>query len=127
MAGREWTPAAADKLAEELNKSYISGLTLSGGDPVDQLESMLEVCAYVREKCPGKNIWLYTGYTMDQLLEKCPGIDEYVDVVVDGPFVRELRDVSLAYRGSSNQRIRVHSCGMWADVTEEYDKKPYEA
>lgn len=106
LKGREFTDEYKEKLIEALNLPYIKGLTLSGGDPLDSYEEVYELLKEVREKCKGKDVWLYTGYRMDDI----KGTDRskvlsLVDVVVDGPFMQGLRDVTLAFRGSSNQII----------------------
>lgn len=106
LKGREFTDEYKEKLIEALNLPYIKGLTLSGGDPLDSYEEVYELLKEIREKCKGKDVWLYTGYRMDDI----KGTDRskvlsLVDVVVDGPFMQGLRDVTLAFRGSSNQII----------------------
>lgn len=103
-----------DELSKWLDKEYISGLTLSGGDPLcqdnDGLSELFDIIKWFREKYPQKTIWLYTGYTKEQI-EKS---DDYiksqilnnVDVLVDGQYVKELRDIAhTPFRGSTNQRI----------------------
>ena len=97
--------AAKQEIFEELEKPYISGLTLSGGDPLfhGNRAAISELVKEVKEKYPEKTIWLYTGYTWDKICD-LPLI-QYVDVVVDGKFVEELKDNQLHWRGSSNQKI----------------------
>lgn len=96
--------------AEIVNKvntnPLLDGITLSGGDPMFNPEALLEFLKFLKEKTK-KNIWCYTGYTYEQLL-KDPLRSEclkYIDTLVDGPFIMALRDPSLSFRGSSNQRI----------------------
>lgn len=106
QGGRPFTDADRDYLLKELNHPYIQGLTLSGGDPLDSYDDLLPLVKTVRKQLPEKDIWLYTGYTMEQIeASKLKGILPYIDVVIDGPYVQALRDVSLAFRGSSNQRL----------------------
>lgn len=83
-------------------------LTLSGGDPMFQVEASLELCKKVKERSK-KSIWLYTGFTVEQIAKTryLSRILPYVDVIVDGRYVHELRDESLPFRGSRNQRIIV--------------------
>ena len=85
----------------------ITGLTLSGGDPMEQAAECAQLAALARAK--GRNIWTYTGYTYEQLLaEGDPdklALLEQTDVLVDGPFVLSLRSLDLLYCGSKNQRI----------------------
>lgn len=80
-------------------------VSFSGGDPVYQLPSLIPLAKAIHQK--GFSIWLYTGFTFEQLLqmEKVPELLQYLEVVVDGPFVESLRDTSLLFRGSSNQRL----------------------
>lgn len=97
------------KLIEILKLDYISGLTLSGGDPLDILNAgqVLAIMKAVKTHVPGKTIWLYTGHVWEWLVRR-PTFKEllqYTDVLVDGLYKHELRDTSLAFRGSSNQRI----------------------
>ena len=105
--------AAKAEIFEQLEKDYISGITFSGGDPLHP-SNRLEVralMAEIKEKFPNKTIWMYTGYTFEQLLElgkkKKSYIDflENIDVLVDGKFVMELKSLDCKYRGSTNQRI----------------------
>ena len=79
-------------------------VTFSGGDPFIQSEDLREICAILERS---KNIWVYTGYTWEQLLEndEMKSVLEHIDVLVDGRFVEELRDSDLLFRGSSNQRL----------------------
>ena len=98
-------------LFSKLDKSYISGLTVSGGDPLAQSKASLIELYFllkrIRKKFPNKNIWIYSGYTYEEILQ-----DKFkklvlsqCDVLVDGPYKYALRDLSLPFRGSSNQRI----------------------
>ncbi|MDE5688177.1 MAG: anaerobic ribonucleoside-triphosphate reductase activating protein [Paramuribaculum sp.] len=80
-------------------------VSLSGGDPMYQAGELVELCRKIKSK--GLSIWLYTGFLYEELL-KMPlqsAVLEYIDVVVDGPFILDKRDTSLLFRGSSNQRI----------------------
>ena len=100
-----------DTVSKELNKDYIDGITFSGGDPLDQnhrsLRELRTFLYYIKKHWPNKNIWIYTGGTYE-ILDKITIINqlfEYVDVLVDGLFILEKRDITLPFRGSSNQRI----------------------
>lgn len=108
--GQPFGKEAHDYLFKELSKSYIQGLTLSGGDPLDSYDDILTLAREIKTKMPEKDIWVYTGYTMEQILvSSLKGILPYVDVIVDGPYIESERDVTLAFRGSRNQRIiRLH-------------------
>lgn len=83
---------------------WIDGVTFTGGDPLYQSNGFIELAKKIKEKSD-KNIWLYTGFTIEEIKMRCPEILRYVDWVVDGPYIEELRDIDLKFRGSSNQRI----------------------
>ena len=105
-SGNEFTQEVKEELFNCLSHSYIDGLTLSGGDPLCSYDEVLSLVKEVKEKFPTKTIWLYTGYTLEELLEtQREAILEHIDVLVDGRFIKELRDITLAFRGSTNQRI----------------------
>ena len=95
--------AAIDEL------KYHTGLTLSGGDPLYQVKECLEIIKYARKK--GLNIWVYTGFTWEEIMKMSKKDKiyleflKYVDVLVDGRFILEERDLSLLFRGSRNQRL----------------------
>jgi anaerobic ribonucleoside-triphosphate reductase activating protein len=82
-----------------------------GGEPLSELSDnrkvVIELCKEVKELYPNKNIWLYSGYTIEETQdnEDMRDILKYIDYLVDGPYIQELKDNSLKYRGSSNQRI----------------------
>lgn len=86
-------------------------VTFSGGDPLFQVERLMPLALEIRRR--GYNIWLYTGYTFEQVAasERLRPILDAVDVVVDGPFMLPLRDIHLRFRGSSNQRILLSPSG----------------
>ena len=93
------------EIFELLDKPYISGITFSGGDPLysgNEKEVTL-LAREIREKYPQKTIWLYTGARWEEIRDK--EIIPWLDVVVDGEYVEELRDTKLFWRGSSNQRV----------------------
>lgn len=100
---------AKREVLESLSDEITSGLTLSGGDPLATFNraDILELVKEVKAKYPDKDIWSYTGYTYEQLLEDetASEILKYIDVLVDGRYMKDLRDVSLNWRGSSNQRL----------------------
>lgn len=103
--GLPFDDSAKEELFAELSKSYISGLTLSGGDPLypANIADVTTLMEEVREKFPNKTIWLYTGYSWEDIYDR-PYI-KYADVLVDGEFISELKDVKLLWKGSSNQRV----------------------
>lgn len=103
--GIEFDQAAEQELYAALESEYISGLTLSGGDPLhpEHMDEVLELVKEVRNRFPQKTIWLYTGYLWEDI-QQMP-IISLVDVVVDGPFVKALLDPQYHWAGSTNQRV----------------------
>lgn len=97
--------AAKQELFSELEKSYISGITFSGGDPLHAANRLdvRNLMAEIREKFPDKTIWLYTGDLWENVMHY-PAM-KYVDVLVDGEFMEECKDVKLLWKGSANQRV----------------------
>ncbi|OWR27406.1 anaerobic ribonucleoside-triphosphate reductase activating protein [Saccharibacillus sp. O23] len=96
-------------IAEMADNPLLDGLTLAGGDPFFSAGEAAAFLDLARASLPDLNVWMYTGYTFEQLASR-PGSDEYEllrrgQVLVDGRFEQDLRDVSLLYRGSSNQRL----------------------
>lgn len=96
---------AWEELLINLEKPYISGITFSGGDPLfpQNRETINRISKKIRELYPNKNQWLYTGYEFEEI--KDLEIMKYIDVVVDGKYIDNQRDITLPWRGSSNQRI----------------------
>lgn len=104
--GKLFDDVAKKFLFDSLSKDYIKGLTLSGGDPLCSYNDVLELCKEVKKLFPNKDICIYTGYTLEQLIKlDMSEILDYIDVLIDGRFIEELKDLSLSFRGSSNQRI----------------------
>lgn len=91
------------------NDTILAGVTLSGGEPLSprNFDEIIELVKAIKDR--KKNVWIYTGYTIDKVLEKYPHLKTdlfpYVDVLVDGPFVLKKRDLLLDFKGSSNQRL----------------------
>ena len=115
--GHYYDKEIIDKLSDWLSRDYVEGLTISGGDPLcqdlDGLIALKMIIYWVRENYPTKDIWMYTGYVYEDL-EKLTDVDatlrkeiaDSVDVLVDGPYKEELRDIAhCPFRGSTNQRI----------------------
>lgn len=96
---------AKEELFEQLEKSYISGITYSGGDPlyVGNRDAITALAKEIREKFPEKTQWLYTGYEWNQIQNE--EIIPYLDVVVDGRFEVEQKDTKLHWKGSANQKV----------------------
>ncbi len=103
--GIPFDQAAREEVFAELSKDYISGITFSGGDPLysSNEQEITELAKQIRERFPSKTIWLYTGYTWDEIKNR--EIIPYLDVLVDGRYVKEQRDTLLHWRGSANQRV----------------------
>ena len=97
--------AARQEVFEQLEKSYISGITFSGGDPLHPANRLdvRRLAEEIRERYPDKTIWLYTGDSWEDILHY--PILKYVDVLVDGEFHEAEKDVKLLWKGSSNQRV----------------------
>lgn len=104
-----WDPASGIKMTiseimQRINHNDFD-VTFSGGDPLLQIDQLIELAK--RIKTTGRNIWCYTGYDIEQIISNRHFLPllEYVDVIVDGRFMANLRDTSLLFRGSSNQRL----------------------
>lgn len=128
-SGIPFDESAKEELFRELDKDYISGLTLSGGDPLHEanLDGVLDLVNEIRLSLPNKSIWIYSGYTwesimnyessetddfdyieesyIDGLYEKRKQIISQCTVMVDGRYIDSQRDITLKWRGSSNQRV----------------------
>lgn len=113
--GKLFDEKAEDEIIEYLKPDYIKGLTLLGGDPMEKVnqEALIPLLEKVKKEYPDKSIWCYTGYDFENdikenMLENCEVTKKfmsYIDVLVDGEFKLELKDLNLVFRGSSNQRI----------------------
>ena len=104
-AGEEFTGEVLDNLLEKLKRPYIKRLTLSGGDPLflGNRDEITNIVRKVKKNFPNIKIWCYTGYLWEDVKD-LPCMD-FIDVLVDGEFKVELRDITLPFCGSSNQRI----------------------
>ena len=107
--GVQFDTEAYGELLDALAPDYIQGLTLSGGDPMYEgnRQVVLDICQKVKAMYPNKDIWMWTGYTYEEVLQDdlMTKILNYVDVLVDGKYMKELRDISIPWRGSTNQRV----------------------
>ncbi len=132
-AGKPFSDATMQELLDSLAPSYIRGITLLGGEPLEpeNQPDLLKLVQSVRKQYTDKNVWLYTGFTWEELHDSsCRAaidvLDELlslVDVMVDGRFVQDLKDITLRFRGSSNQRIidvvKSRAAGdivLWQDI-----------
>ena len=103
--GLPFDEAAKQEIFEQLDKSYISGITFSGGDPLHAANRLdvRNLMAEIKQKYPDKTIWLYTGDVWENIMHYA--IMQYVDVLVDGEFQIDKKDNKLLWKGSSNQRV----------------------
>ncbi|AZI13652.1 anaerobic ribonucleoside-triphosphate reductase-activating protein [Avibacterium paragallinarum] len=108
-AGVPFDQAMEDQIIRDLQDQRIKrqGLSLSGGDPLHprNVPTLLALVKRVKTECPDKDIWLWTGYKLSELNELQQQMLPYIDVLIDGKFVKEQTDPSLAWRGSANQVI----------------------
>lgn len=112
-----WNPAdgipfglqGKEELYRELQKDYIAGITFSGGDPLhlDNRDAVDSLMQSVKRDFPDKTVWVYTGYTWEEVMQnpEMAAMMQSVDVLVDGRFVAELKDVTYPWAGSTNQRV----------------------
>ena len=114
--GKVFTDETKAEIFAELDKSYVNGLTVLGGEPFEprNQRELLPLLREVRERYPDKTVWCFTGFRLeDELLregsyprcEVTDGMLACIDVLVDGRFIKELKDISLQFRGSRNQRV----------------------
>ena len=114
--GTEFTQETENQILEFLRPSYISGLTVLGGEPFEEENQRIlaPFLRKVKETYPSKTIWCYTGYVLEKDLlpedgrKHCEATGEmlkYIDILVDGPFIEKQKNISLKFRGSENQRI----------------------
>lgn len=102
--GEEWTQSTKEKFLELVNRPYITRVSILGGEPLAD-ENIQDVYGLIKQIPSSKKIWLYTGYVWDDMDFVRRLVANSVDVLVDGRFVDELRDLNLPFRGSSNQRL----------------------
>lgn len=107
--GQLYSKELEDRIVEDLRAEYCQGLTLLGGEPFLNTGVTIQLCRRIREEFgSSKDIWSWTGYTWDELMrgtEDKQTLLTYLDVIVDGRFELDKKDLNLAFRGSSNQRI----------------------
>lgn len=103
--GEEFTWETLHDIEKLVNVPNVNGLSILGGDPLepDNRQWVETLCAYIRHNCPGKTIWLWTGDLWENV--KDLAVIQYVDILVDGPFIEDLKDLRLRWKGSSNQRV----------------------
>jgi len=106
--GKLWTKEVENQFIDQLKNPNIQGVSILGGEPMDQISTneLLTLVKRIKKEI-GLNIWIYSGYTYEEILKnpKRREILNYCDVLVDGKFIKELKDLKLKFRGSKNQRI----------------------
>lgn len=105
--GKEWTQAEEDLIIKLLKPDYIKRLTIVGGEPLIErnIKPLTALLKRVRHIYPDKNIWLYTGGNFEFESTRCNDLIQYINVIIDGQFKKDLRDITLKWKGSSNQRV----------------------
>lgn len=103
--GQEFTSETLQELVRLLDNENISGLSILGGDPFEpeNIETIYEICKLVKFLKPAKDIWVWTGYSLDDVWEE--KVLKYIDVLIDERFEEDKKDLRLKWRGSSNQRV----------------------
>lgn len=108
-SGVPFTLEMEDRIIADLQNTTLprAGLSLSGGDPLHPLNcnAVHQLVARVRRECPGKTVWIWSGYTLEELSEEQRAIVDMCDVMIDGKYIEAERDPGLAWRGSRNQVI----------------------
>ncbi|BEH91653.1 MAG: anaerobic ribonucleoside-triphosphate reductase activating protein [Turicibacter sp.] len=106
--GHPWTKEIEDKFIEHIKNPNVHGVTILGGEPMDQVRDtdLKDLVCRIKEET-GQNIWIYSGYTFEEIMmhKKTKEILKYCDILVDGPFIEEQKDLRLRFKGSKNQRI----------------------
>lgn len=109
--GKPFTRSTIDEIIELMKPDYIKGLSILGGEPLQNEDAVTALCMAVKEVYPNKDIWMWTGYTMDYLENQTanhlfsPDLFKNIDYIVAGEYKEELKDLNLQFRGSSNQHI----------------------
>lgn len=105
--GHTWTQETEDYIIELLKPNYIKRLTILGGEPLIErnIEPLTALLIRVKELYPNKKVWLYTGGEFEFESIRCDNLIEHTDIVVDGQFKKELKDITLKWKGSLNQRV----------------------
>ena len=127
-SGEPFTKEVEEEIFKALEPDYIQGLSLLGGEPfeVPNQRGLIDFLREYKKRFPNKDLWCYTGYTLEKDLKsesraRCEVTDEmlsYIDILVDGKFVEELADITLLFRGSSNQRLlKNNGDGSFTDIS----------
>lgn len=128
--GQDWTKEVQDIVLKSLEPDYVAGLSVLGGEPFSDfnLEAVLELVTAAKEAFPKKDVWVWTGYTVEELIANANKKDlvfkifEKIDYLIDGPFLQDLKNPNLKFRGSANQRIlkinHENTTQLYEDVTD---------
>lgn len=113
--GKEYTKKTENKIIELLNRPYIRGLSILGGNPTEPVNEpdLIYLCERIKKELPEKDIWMWTGHIYEELKSKNDKLIDLCDVIIDGPFIEEKKDLTLKWRGSSNQRILYHGLEIY--------------
>lgn len=105
--GKEWNEDAAEEFLSLAGGEHVAGATILGGEPMEpeNRQTVKKLMMKLKQRFPEKNIWMYSSYLFEEIMEIDPELLQYLDVLVDGPFVEEEKDLNLRFRGSGNQRI----------------------
>lgn len=106
--GKEWTEETKQTFLDLASKPYVVRISILGGEPFEpeNLDSVIDLLKTIKEMYPDKEVWVYTGHDFDHVLKSKESFAlPYIDVLVDGRFIEELKDITLKWRGSSNQHI----------------------
>ena len=104
--GKPFTREVANQLLSYLDPDYIDGISILGGEPFEYVDYLICLLIEVKERFPKKGVYVWSGYTWEEVLEDAEKrrLLEYIDILVDGAFEEDKKDISLQFRGSSNQR-----------------------
>lgn len=106
--GKEWTEGTKQTFLELASKPYVARISILGGEPFEpeNLDGVIDLLKTIKEVYPDKEVWVYTGHDFDHVLKSKESFAlPYIDVLVDGKFIEELKDITLKWRGSSNQHL----------------------
>lgn len=107
--GTAYTQELEDQIIADLNMKdvQIAGLSILGGEPFEHPVELLQLVTRIKKECEGKNIWIWSGYTFEEILADEPksSLLSHCDVLIDGKFILEQRNLKLSWRGSENQRV----------------------
>lgn len=123
--GKEWTDEVKEHFLNLVSNEHIHRVSILGGEPLcDENEAVVyELCKEIKTRYTDKKIWIYTGYTFETIQKSSSykrEVLQYVDVLVDGPFVNSLQDFNLSFRGSSNQRLIDVQKSLESEKVKEY-------